>query len=406
VVTKRVYSVGGKTAVNIVSSVGNGVQVVITVASGHGFLAGEPVNITGHLVNTAANGDWRIRSKTTTTITIEHAVTGANVIGNGSGVATGTIGRKYATLQLAEADTDNNLVSLDEQIDLELCMDSASDYSLTSANAAHTFDGATTDSTRYRRIRAAPGHRFNPVDLSGVRIRKQQGSPLGTALKLAESFLRVVGIGVEVYDNGITSGTYIGVEIAAASCQLNGVWCKYTGGSGTSLAFCFGHSGSGSGTSFFNCIAVGSNDGLTGAAVGFATFNTGDLFYNCAAYGINNSPSGSTSTGFSLFSTHKAINCIAIDCVNGVAGSKDFGTTGAATVDYCISSDTSATDSPATNGYGGQSATSLWSYAAADDFRNRTTSIGLGAAKPDSSSTLGFSADFTGVTRGTCSRVR
>jgi len=413
-VTLRTYSVGGKTAVNIVSST-NASPIVLTVGSGHGFLAGEPVNVTGHLVNTAANGDWRVRSVAATTITLENARTAANTTGNGVGAATGTIGRKYATLQLAEADTDNNLTAAgtDEQIDLELCMDTASDYSLSSANAAHTFTGATTDSTHYRHIKAAPGHRFNPVDLAGVRIRKQQGNPNGTALVLSEDYLRVTGIGVEVYDNGLTSASanlanVCCVYLTGLDCTIDSVWAKYTGGTGTSYAACFYAATSGSPTTKFrNCIAVGTNDGEFGAAVGFhVDFCYSVSLYNCAAWGTNNAAQGAASYGFLVAQvapyTTSLANCIAIDCTNGIGTSADFyKSSGTLTsFEYCISGDATAATAPATNGYSGRSASSVWSYAAADDFRNRTTSIGIGAAKPDSSSTLGFSSDFTGVTRG------
>lgn len=68
---------------NIASST-NASPIEVTTSSPHGFRTGESVFIQGHLVNTAANGSWRIVSTSTTTFTL----TGST--GNGVGAATGT----------------------------------------------------------------------------------------------------------------------------------------------------------------------------------------------------------------------------------------------------------------------------------------------------------------------------
>jgi uncharacterized phage protein (TIGR02218 family) len=393
-VTLRTYSVGGKTAVNIVSST-NASPVVVNVGSGHGFLAGEPVNISTAHDNVGARGDWRIRSVTATTITLEHPRTGANVAGTGVGTATGTAGRKYATLQLAESDTDNNLTAAgtDEQIDLELCMDVASDYSLGSGVAAHTFAGATTDSSHYRHIKAAPGHRFSPVDLSGVIVRKTQSAGAGGALVISENYCRVTGIGFTVLENGVTTGTHYGIDVSGTNATLDSVWMKYEAGTGSSAATCFNITGAGS--YFFNCIAAGANSSTAGAFAGFVTNSGAYTFYNCAAFGLLNTVSD--AYGFSVGNGAALRNCIALSCYNGVGASEDFDFGALTSASYCISSDASATTTPATSGYSGQSASSVWKYAEADDFRNRTTSVGVGKG---TSLAATFQRDFAGTIRG------
>lgn len=75
--------VGGST-VAIVSST-NASPIVIT-ATAHGLATGDDVFISGHLVNTAANGAWTIIVLSANTFSL----TGST--GNGVGVATGTVG--------------------------------------------------------------------------------------------------------------------------------------------------------------------------------------------------------------------------------------------------------------------------------------------------------------------------
>lgn len=72
--------------VNIQSST-NASPIQITTATNHGYANGQQVVITGHLVNTAANGTWTIAGVTANTFTL----TGST--GNGIGAATGTVAR-------------------------------------------------------------------------------------------------------------------------------------------------------------------------------------------------------------------------------------------------------------------------------------------------------------------------
>jgi hypothetical protein len=65
-----------------ISSSTNANPVVITTSSAHGLSTGSVVEVSGHAVNTAANGAWTATSISSTTFSIP-------VVGNGAGGATG-----------------------------------------------------------------------------------------------------------------------------------------------------------------------------------------------------------------------------------------------------------------------------------------------------------------------------
>lgn len=67
-----------------VASSTNANPIVVTTAAAHGYSTGAVVEISGHLVNTAANGSWTATVLTTTTFSIP-------ALGNGAGGATGTV---------------------------------------------------------------------------------------------------------------------------------------------------------------------------------------------------------------------------------------------------------------------------------------------------------------------------
>lgn len=71
--------------VNIQSST-NATPIVIT-ASGHGLSNGDFISVTGHLTNTAANGNWEVAGVSGSTFQL------VNSVGNGVGAATGMVGQ-------------------------------------------------------------------------------------------------------------------------------------------------------------------------------------------------------------------------------------------------------------------------------------------------------------------------
>lgn len=68
-----------------ISSSTNASPIVVTTGSAHGLYTGQEVEISNHLINTAANGRWFITALTSTTFSLDGST------GNGVGGATGTI---------------------------------------------------------------------------------------------------------------------------------------------------------------------------------------------------------------------------------------------------------------------------------------------------------------------------
>lgn len=77
---------GGK--IGLISSSTNATPIVVTQTS-HGYSNNDIVVIGGHLVNTAANGTWKIAGVTTNTYQLTTLLDGVNSTGNGVGAATG-----------------------------------------------------------------------------------------------------------------------------------------------------------------------------------------------------------------------------------------------------------------------------------------------------------------------------
>lgn len=71
-----------------ITSSTNATPIVVT-STAHGLTNGDIVSITGHLVNTAANGIWQIGSVAANTFALLDPITGGNSVGNGVGGATG-----------------------------------------------------------------------------------------------------------------------------------------------------------------------------------------------------------------------------------------------------------------------------------------------------------------------------
>ena len=67
-----------------ISSSTNANPIVVTTAAAHGLSTGAVIVISGHAVNTAANGAWTATSVTSTTFSIP-------VVGNGVGTASGQV---------------------------------------------------------------------------------------------------------------------------------------------------------------------------------------------------------------------------------------------------------------------------------------------------------------------------
>ena len=94
----------GNVAKSIASST-NASPIAVTMGAAHGYTSNDTVYIEGHLVNTAANGEWTITVTGATTYTLNGST------GNGVGVATGSAYR-YSDLDLIDKSIQANAVPL------------------------------------------------------------------------------------------------------------------------------------------------------------------------------------------------------------------------------------------------------------------------------------------------------
>jgi hypothetical protein len=78
------YTLFNAAAPRAIASSTNASPITITTSAAHGYSTGDKVTIIGHLVNTAANGQWTITVVDADEFTLDGSV------GNGVGVATGT----------------------------------------------------------------------------------------------------------------------------------------------------------------------------------------------------------------------------------------------------------------------------------------------------------------------------
>lgn len=78
------YKIFNATAPRAIASSTNAGPIEITTAAPHGYATGDKIAITGHLVNTNANGYWTITVTGASTFTLDGST------GNGVGGATGT----------------------------------------------------------------------------------------------------------------------------------------------------------------------------------------------------------------------------------------------------------------------------------------------------------------------------
>lgn len=80
---------GGRPLSATITSSTNATPIVVTTTASHGLVTGDYVMITGHTVNTNANGVWRVGTTPTGTTFQILQIDGTNTTGNGVGGATG-----------------------------------------------------------------------------------------------------------------------------------------------------------------------------------------------------------------------------------------------------------------------------------------------------------------------------
>jgi hypothetical protein len=99
----------GPRGINIdISSSTNATPIVVTTSAAHDLVAGDYVTITGHTVNTNANGVWQVGTVGSSTTFEILQIGGANTTGNGVGAASGNANKATnCMVKLSSAVTQN-----------------------------------------------------------------------------------------------------------------------------------------------------------------------------------------------------------------------------------------------------------------------------------------------------------
>lgn len=84
------YTIWNGITPKAITSSTSATPVVMTVTS-HGYSTGDVVQIFGHTTNTAANGIYQITKVDANSFSLQNYNTGANIAGNGTGGATGSV---------------------------------------------------------------------------------------------------------------------------------------------------------------------------------------------------------------------------------------------------------------------------------------------------------------------------
>lgn len=194
----------------------------------------------------------------------------------------GAVGRDYSTLAAWEADTDNNLVALDE-------LQVGNVYDDADFTAFVTLNGATVDAARYRVLRAAAGEEYEPISGVGVYVIDSTSD----LIRVDEEFGVIQGIGSEVSLGGVQNfqSTAVGQTLYEKCVGINILPAV-----GSNMFF-----DAGTGSIFRRCIAIAG--GATGGNRGFASQVTSKLAH-CTA---DNPGAGVTPL---CYISGQVLNCI------------------------------------------------------------------------------------------------
>ena len=196
-------------------------------------------------------------------------------------------GGDYTTLAAAEAADQQDLTVLNDIYELE--QDGGFDA------GAVTFDGWTTDATRYIRVFARAGSEAQlPWSASAARNTTTLNA---VGYGTAEQFTRFEYLQCDI-TNTLSNSTAFNTQ-SASSCRFVGCVARDSGPN-SNVGF-----RSNSGSSFFiNCVAIGDGGAST---MGFQNV-WGAVWYNCTAVGW--------ATGFvsTAALTKTARNCVAFNC--------------------------------------------------------------------------------------------
>lgn len=353
----------------------NASPIVLTLSASHTFKVGQRVYCFGFTGNTAPNiglggvtGEWTVQAVSSTTVTLQGST------GNGTYTGGGTIARRFSNVAAWAAGT----TALGGNIEVGELYD---DADFTEVAGAAEISGASSSTTSYRILRAWSGGangvaRYDPAAQTGVRILKDVTPTYPYGIRVNESYVRLEGFLVEIFDGGSWSGSgtakCIDVSSTAKAVRITDCVVRNTDlviGSGPADAHGISHT-AGTGVSgeqlrIINCIALGSGVVGTGLVTGIRCADTYDEIFNCGA----NRCTGSAGSGRGIRndgSNSRIQNCWSIG-----SSFQDFlGFSGTFT-NNC-SSDTTAVG---TNCFTMVQPSAMFVYEAFDDYRPTPSSV-------------------------------
>ena len=288
-------------------------------------------------------------------------------------------GGDYATAVLWEADTDNNIVAADEQHNGKL----AAELFTPTINTLR-LTGATTDSTRYRHL-TIQSTRYDPTDDTGPRFTATGVSDGATLVYLDEPYAQASGFGAHLTLDDCYGWAYNTDSAANSNTLIDGCYGKITRTVGTDSVTNESVFRGRGGATIRNSKAEtgGASSDTEGFLVETATLD------NNTAYNIR-------GNGFVSWSgTNVCRNNVGIDCAQaGGSGDGDFRAyTAWGTIEYCVSSDSTATG---TGSQTGKTAAACFTDAGGSDY-SPVASGPLDSTGTDLSGT--FTTDYWGTTR-------
>jgi hypothetical protein len=278
------------------------------------------------------------------------------------------VSRDYSTISGWESATDNDLVTAGDIEVGEMYADS--DFA-----GNFGFTGATTDSSNYRILRAASGHRYDIADGSGAVIVESGAY----GLQLSENYARLIGFGIE--HTGSQNGIYQNTNVDGA--LFDGLGVSHNGSS-TIMCLRMITNVTTDNTVVRNSIFV--NIGTTSSATRYVIRDdgTGREFENCVVDGRDDATfCVGRSAGSPLCTNVAAFNALTA-AFTGESSSSN----------YCYDDDGTATGA---NSLNNQTPTDDFTDPANEDY----TLSGSGSACVDAGTTLTghTNGDYVGTTR-------
>jgi hypothetical protein len=192
-------------------------------------------------------------------------------------------GKTYSNATNWEADTDNDLVTLDQQ---HFGLVASQAYGPTSSSLV--IAGATTDATRNRTL-TTDGVRCDPRTQSGVVFHFKAGSVNSACISMREAYLTLRGIGVDVDVNGVSGvrGIQVYYDLSPVGQLIDGCTVMITNSSSTAVTASGFHLDASQDSTVRNSVAVGYGVSANNTVIdGFVLTYGTQTAQNCTAHGL------------------------------------------------------------------------------------------------------------------------